>query len=57
MDAAGQDDRLRPALQEGADQRLLAGERIFGVAEQHLEAGRVEPLRHAAHGVGEIGAV
>ena len=57
MRAAGQDDRLRPPLQEGADQVLFARERIFGVAEQHLQSGGVKDLRHAANGVGEIRVV
>ena len=54
---AGQDDRLRPPLQESADEVLFAVQRIFGVAEQHLQAGDVEDLGHAAHRVGEVRVV
>jgi len=39
MCASGQHDRLGPALQEGADEVLFARQGIFGVAEQHLQAG------------------
>ncbi len=57
MHAAGQHDRPRGALQQGADQVLFAVKRIMGVAKQHLQPGALERARHAAHGVGEVGIV